>query len=421
VEEEEEGATKEQCDLRDHVIHLQEWFLSPAEDRYLGGNQEAPVALLVNGLGRSQVQDTSLPWPVFALDPSICSSYRFRIISAVTGHCPVILTVDQHELTVIASDGQQVEPEVVSSLTITNGERYDFLLSTEGMETRTYTMTLAASPSPLTQCSGLAALGLLRYGSSVVDQSLVPDYEAAVAVPGRHLNPLPTLALPAGQEAVQVEQLRAMQELDPGSPDHTFYLLLGDGEGGASINNLQFPLAALEGGAPLLVEESHSPSPPYCSSHYTEEGEVCSPSTDPSSCSCTHLLSARLGSTVELFLVNPSSPHPVAHPVHLHGQHYSVLATQEVPDTTDPLGWVRAANQLGLVERNMERPPRKDSIQTRPGHYTLVRFLAANPGFWLLHCHISFDLIEGQVLVLKVGQEGDWSLPHGFQDTCDGH
>ena len=39
-----------------------------------------------------------------------------------------------------------------------------------------------------------------------------------MAVPGRHLNPLPTLALPAGQEAVQVEQLRAMQEVGyPGS------------------------------------------------------------------------------------------------------------------------------------------------------------------------------------------------------------
>ena len=32
-------------------------------------------------------------------------------------------------------------------------------------------------------------------------------------MPGLHLNPLPTLALPAGQVAVEVEHLRATQEV----------------------------------------------------------------------------------------------------------------------------------------------------------------------------------------------------------------
>ena len=29
----------------------------------------------------------------------------------------------------------------------------------------------------------------------------------------------------------------------------------------------------------------------------------------------------------------------------------------------------------------------------------VFRFYTDNPGYWLIHCHISFDLIEGQVCV----------------------
>ena len=34
-------------------------------------------------------------------------------VSALTSHCPVIISVEGHQMTVVASDGQEVEPEVV--------------------------------------------------------------------------------------------------------------------------------------------------------------------------------------------------------------------------------------------------------------------------------------------------------------------
>ena len=224
------------CDLTEHVIHLQEWFRSPARERYAGGNEEAPSVLLVNGQGRIDLEDTSQPWPVFKISPH-CSQQRFRLVGALTSHCPVIVSVEGHQLTVVASDGQEVEPELVSSLTISNGERFDFLISTEGKEAKSYQMTFAGAEGSWTECSGLATLAFLQYEDAPVDQAAVPDYASAISVPGLHLNPYPSLPLPEQQTGVAVVDLRSKQALEHPEPaDTTFYFLLADEEAGASIN-----------------------------------------------------------------------------------------------------------------------------------------------------------------------------------------
>jgi len=410
------------CDLSEHVIHLQEWFRSPAKERWAGGNEEAPAVLLVNGQGRVDMEDISQPWPVFKIAPH-CPQQRFRLVSALTSHCPVIISVEGHQMTVVASDGQEVEPEVVTSLTIANGERFDFLISTEGKEAKSYQMTFAGAEGSWTDCSGLATLAFIQYEDAPVDQAAVPDYAGGLSVPGLHLNPYPSLPLPEQQTEVAVADLRSMQPLDhPGPADHTFYFLLADEEEGASFNLVQMSLEEMANyPQPLLAEQPNLAEDSFCQGSYTEEGTMCDPSKEPGGCACFHVLHAPLNQVIEVFLVNPNSTrHPVAHPVHLHGHHYSVLSTGPVP-AKDPLGWVQEQDLLGTIPRNLDHPPRKDSMQTAPGSYTLIRFYTDNPGYWLIHCHISFDLIEGQVLVISVGDEDQWKLPPAFPTTCNDH
>jgi L-ascorbate oxidase len=62
-------------------------------------------------------------------------------------------------------------------------------------------------------------------------------------------------------------------------------------------------------------------------------------------------------------------------------------------------------------------PLPKDSLQSIPGSYLLVQFSADNPGYWIWHCHISFDANQGQALVSKVGDKEDWDIPEDFP-TC---
>ena len=70
-----------------------------------------------------------IPWPIFAVDPDECSRYRFRIVSAVNLHCPIQFSIEDHLLTVISTDGAYIHPEKdISSLTLSNGERYELIL-----------------------------------------------------------------------------------------------------------------------------------------------------------------------------------------------------------------------------------------------------------------------------------------------------
>lgn len=61
----------------------------------------------------------------------------------------------------------------------------------------------------------------------------------------------------------------------------------------------------------------------------------------------------------------------------------------------------------GQLRRNLEIPPLKDTVTVPSGGYTIFRFVARNPGFWYMHCHIDFHSETGMSLLFKVGGEKD--------------
>ena len=63
---------------------------------------------------------------------------------------------------------------------------------------------------------------------------------------------------------------------------------------------------------------------------------------------------------------------------------------------------MKRANENGEIPRNLEYPPTKDTITTIPGGYVLTRFYADHPGYWIMHCHMSWHNHLGMGLVIKV-------------------
>lgn len=62
--------------------------------------------------------------------------------------------------------------------------------------------------------------------------------------------------------------------------------------------------------------------------------------------------------------------------------------------------------------------PIKDTVTVPDGGYTVIRFVANNPGFWLFHCHIEFHVEVGMALVFKVGDYNQMpKVPENFP-TC---
>ena len=88
------------------------------------------------------------------------------------------------------------------------------------------------------------------------------------------------------------------------------------------------------------------------------------------------------GSVVKLRIVNdPTSVHAMDHPIHLHGQRFLVLSRNGVPN--ENLVW----KDTGLV-------PAGETVDL------LVDM--ANPGTWLLHCHVAEHMGTGMMMAFVV-------------------
>lgn len=71
--------------------------------------------------------------------------------------------------------------------------------------------------------------------------------------------------------------------------------------------------------------------------------------------------------------------------MHLHGHEFYVLATGS--GNFDPS---RDASKFNLVD-----PPLRNTIGVPVRGWAVIRFVANNPGVWLMHCHIDTHLVWG--------------------------
>lgn len=90
----------------------------------------------------------------------------------------------------------------------------------------------------------------------------------------------------------------------------------------------------------------------------------------------------KVGDKVKIKIFNdPKAMHPMQHPIHIHGQKFLVLSTNGVP--SENLVW-------------------KDTALVKTGD--TVEFLVemANPGNWMIHCHIAEHLEAGMMMKFEV-------------------
>lgn len=66
---------------------------------------------------------TKLPLATFYVSHGF--KYRFRVANPGFTLCPVLVSIDDHELLIIASDTGSVQPEKAKSFIIYGGERYE--------------------------------------------------------------------------------------------------------------------------------------------------------------------------------------------------------------------------------------------------------------------------------------------------------
>ncbi len=116
-------------DLQEHVVTVLDWINSTSIEKFAGHHHNdgdnKPRSILINGKGvlvdvyNERNEAFRTPRAVFAVEKS--KRYRFRLINAGILYCPIEFSVDKHNVTIIATDGNDVEPYEVQSLIIMAG------------------------------------------------------------------------------------------------------------------------------------------------------------------------------------------------------------------------------------------------------------------------------------------------------------
>lgn len=418
-------------DFPEHVIVLSDWghtsVATQFSGRHHGQGDDYARTILVNGKGRNSaaelegVEAVQLPLEVIQVTPGL--RHRLRFVGGMGLNCPVVVSVDGHQLTLIATDGNPIVPFTMDSFVIYSGERFDVVLEAN-QPTDNYWFRF----NGLIDCSQMECVqgAVLRYeGAPDQDPSASLTYDPSYS--GVVVNPLNT----AGDALEEV----TMVELDALTPstlqqavDKQFYLgfdfrrvnntLLynsdlypynGVGEewqmNTPQINGISF---ANPHSPPL--SQPDDPQPTIC--YYGQE-----PMCEGDFCSCTYVLEVALGETVEFVLVDEGNIGDENHPYHLHGQHFHVVAMGKLGHNTS-VADVAALDAAGGITRKLDDTVKKDTVTIPDGGYTIIRFTADNPGWWLMHCHLVFHSEMAMVAALHVGgTEHLPPVPDGFP-TC---
>ena len=101
-----------------------------------------------------------------------------------------------------------------------------------------------------------------------------------------------------------------------------------------------------------------------------------------------------------------------AHPFHLHGHQFWILAS----GSAGGFDW-------GSYDKlNTTNPMRRDTMTIDAYGWALIRFKADNPGLWAFHCHISWHMEAG--LLMQFQSRNDimkgWTLPSDVLGLCKG-
>ncbi|RVX22788.1 Laccase-3 [Vitis vinifera] len=106
----------------------------------------------------------------------------------------------------------------------------------------------------------------------------------------------------------------------------------------------------------------------------------------------TKVYKLKYGSTVQIVFQDTSIFTIENHPMHLHGYHFYVVA----------LGFGNFNPVTDTAKFNLIDPPVRNTIGVPTGGWAVIRFVADNPGTWLMHCHIDAHLTWGLAMVFLV-------------------
>ncbi|OXU25591.1 hypothetical protein TSAR_001264, partial [Trichomalopsis sarcophagae] len=438
-----ENVHAELYDGDDKIMFINDWTHLSGNAAFLRdyhyGTQGYADTMLINGLARLnkiEEDDAIGNYKATALfEIRKDRKYRFRAVHAGATDCPTEISIDNHTMLVISMDANDIEPVEVDSIHIWNGERIDFVVKAN-QEIGNYWIRFRGSG--MCKRPRIHQVAILRYETAAaVDPDAPIGYDIpAAGVNKRMLNPHNSgTENPTAIGIPSLTSIAANDESLGRKPDHQFYITYDF----YALDNYDFHRRHLYGFYEALPRTTrHSlqlnhitlklPSFPLLSqSDMIRDNTFCNSTTlakkncTSDECSCTHVLQVELNSVVELIMIDEGvtlkNVGIFNHPLHLHGQFFRVVAMEEMTEQVS-VDLIKKLDRGGKIKRRLDRAPLKDTVKVPTNGYTIVRFHATNPGYWLYHCHIDLHTNIGMALIFKVGEHSDLPpVPKNFP-TC---
>ncbi|XP_046671600.1 laccase-6-like [Homalodisca vitripennis] len=401
-------------DLLEHTITIWHWYnltdasiLPPVLDTYGG---VYGYGLLVNGhapFGRFRSKTNSSEVISTARAKFFVQQgkrYRFRLIVNSAIYCPVQVSIDNHTLLMISSDTNSFQPLEVDSLMVNAGERFSFVLKAN-QTPGCYWMRLRGLGDCGPKKSSTHGEVFVCYNGATTEPSDIPTYDEGRRS-GKILNPVQVFKGEdySNNELILLSNLTGM---DPekygynGTPDTTIYIqqhaqlyFEADAPGPwQQFNNITFEFTPFS----MLTQREMLSASVVCDD--VPDSRHCIGTF----CVCPYTKKVPLYALVEIVLVDISVFREQDHPIHMHGYKFHVVAMGTIGDNVS-LDYVRDLNERHLIPKKLINAPAKDTISVPNAGYTILRFRANNPGFWLFHCHVTNHMVLGMAMVLQVGE-----------------
>ncbi|KAK3103109.1 hypothetical protein FSP39_016527 [Pinctada imbricata] len=439
--------------INEHIIQVQEWnheydtdmelqYLiaesivkdrkKQYEEQLLDGSIFAfsdVHSVLINGKGRYKSKETNMyngsPLEVFNVVHG--NQILFRVIG-VGSQYPFRMSVDNHTITVIASDGHDTSRMEVESFIIYPGERFDIIINaTEAIS------NYWIRAETLEVNKDIVGWAILRYdGATMTDPDSTSTKQSCTIT-----NKCIVLNCPFSHyPEEQYTTCKSLNEMKSSSHSHAPEFVQGQSK--------EFFFNFGYNGIIDTINGKSFVFPPVSA---ISQPDQIQPSCDNPECStfcfCTHTIPLNHDDTVQIVMTSNVGFSPdFGHPIHLHGHSFHVLKVgygkyndtkgTYITNSDD----VSCDNDQNRVQENvfcvkpkwsnsswggdnipgleLHNAPLKDTVMVPRGGYVVIRFKADNPGLWMLHCHIALHVMAGMSLVFNESFPNLPPVPDGF-------
>nr|CAD7438010.1 unnamed protein product [Timema bartmani] len=424
-------------DDKNYVVIVSDWSHGSGVQRIVSSRSSATSSdmLLINGRGQGVGDSDNLaPLAAFSVDQNV----RYRLRIAYTGGsrgCPISVKVDGHVLTVIALDGNPVEPRDVTAVSISPGERVDAVLRADQANSSYWMRATTAEDCGSPSLKGAAVVQYV--GADISQLQPLEEEDEQNSVDGDETkgvlfqNTVDKNCQSTNNQVVCLDQLKAAEKIPQylSSPVVDTKLYLSYGFKLISSNNIHSLSSSASGVLVPHINNVTFTYPPYPLISQKDEVSpdlLCNKDTVKPSChsadsdevcECVHVIDIPLGDTVELVLVHQGAATD-GHVFHLHGYTFHVVGAAQL-DKRLSLDTVKELDGRGaLLKRNLFDPVIKDTIALPDRGVAAIRFKADNPGYWLLHEERVSYWMNGLNVILHVGRQRDLPpFPNDFP-TC---